>query len=76
VIAAAKREAADDRHAADPEHGGLREGCSLAIAIEKTAHAHAFGMIAAEPGVYSEDLFKPLTNRIGVSSCGLNQPPK
>ena len=55
---AAERKAADHRDAAGPEHGRLREACSLTIAIEKTVHAHAFGMIAAEPGVYSEDLFK------------------
>ena len=57
-IAAAEREAADDRHAAGLEHSGFREARSLAIAIEKTADAHAFGMIAAEPGLDSEDLFK------------------
>src|SRR5260370_14123424 len=57
-IAAAEREAADDRHAAGPEQSGLREARSLTIAIEKTSDAHAFGMIATETGVDSKDLFK------------------
>jgi hypothetical protein len=47
-IAAAEREAADDRRAAGLEQSGLREARSLATAIERAADAHAFGMIAAE----------------------------
>src|SRR5258705_451677 len=57
-IAAGQREAADDRHATSYEDGGLREARSLAVALEKTADAHALGMIAAETGMNSVDPLK------------------
>jgi hypothetical protein len=57
-IAAPERKAADDRHAAGLEDNGFREARSLAVAIEKTADANAFGMIAAKTGVDSVDSLK------------------
>jgi hypothetical protein len=57
-IAAAERKAADDRHAPGLEHNGLRKARSLAVAIEKTCDAHAFGMIATETGMETVDFLK------------------
>ena len=57
-IAAAERKAADDRRASGLEHNGLRKARSLAVAIEKTCDAHAFGMIATETGMESVDFLK------------------
>ncbi len=57
-IAAGQREAADDTHAASSEDSGLREARSLTVALEKTADAHALGMIAAETRIDSVDLLK------------------
>ena len=57
-IAAAERKAADDRHASGLEHNSLRKARSLAVAIEKTCDAHAFGMIATETGMESVDFLK------------------
>src|SRR5271154_6439374 len=52
-IAAAKREPPAHGHAPRSEDDGLREPRSLTVALEITADADAFGMIAAETGIDS-----------------------
>ncbi len=59
-VAATKREAPDDRHAAGLEHDGLREASALAVTLEKTADANALGMIAAKTGIDSIDALKAI----------------
>lgn len=50
-VAAREREAADDGHAAGPEHNGLGQTHALTIALEAAGDADALGMIAPEARV-------------------------
>src|ERR1700680_3545716 len=69
-VAATKREAPDDRHAAGLEHDGLREASALAVTLEKTADANALGMIAAKTGIDPIDALKAIDETLGSEGVG------
>src|SRR5579863_8564939 len=69
-IAAAERKSAEDGYASRLKDDGLREPRSRAVALEITADADAFGMIAAKTGMKSGGALKCIDESRGSQRIG------
>jgi hypothetical protein len=68
-LAAGQRETADDGDAAGLEDDGLGKANALAVALEVTRDADAFGMVASEAGIDAVDLLKGIDYPRPASGC-------